>query len=50
MTNWPTDITPEMDAAIDAELAKAPPLTPERVRRILIAGGASLAPRDERDE
>lgn len=34
----------EMDEWIDAELAKAPPLTKDKVRRILAAAGVRAEP------
>jgi DNA-binding Xre family transcriptional regulator len=40
MTGWDTTITPEMEAWIDAELSKAPPLTEDKVRALLAASGA----------
>jgi 2-keto-4-pentenoate hydratase len=39
---WSRFVTPEMEAAVDAILAKAPPLTPERVRDVLAAFGVEV--------
>jgi hypothetical protein len=48
---WSDELTPDMLAGIDAELAKAPPRTPERVRRVLRAAGVRVVePVDEEPE